>query len=127
MLLSVTISFIIILVSAVIPIVHFIAFPISPFIAGFIGASIGNIDNEKIVYFGILSSMCLFFPLLIILKYTNTFGEIGWVYSIIISLLSTGITTLVPSSERLYSSNIPSIGLKNTLSIKELRGVGMEW
>ena len=40
MLLSVTISFIIILVSAVIPIVHFIAFPISPFIAGFIGASI---------------------------------------------------------------------------------------
>ena len=62
MLLSVTISFIIILVSAVIPIVHFIAFPISPFIAGFIGASIGNIDNEKIVYFGILSSMCLFFP-----------------------------------------------------------------
>ena len=90
MLLSVTISFIIILVSAVIPIVHFIAFPISPFIAGFIGASFGNIDNEKIVYFGILSSLCLFFPLLIILKYTNTFGEIGWGYSIIISLLLSG-------------------------------------
>ena len=46
--------------------------------------------NEKIVYFGILSSMCLIFPLLIILKYTNTFGEIGWGYSIIISLLLSG-------------------------------------
>ena len=92
MLLSVTISFIIILVSAVIPIVHFIAFPISPFIAGFIGASIGNIDNEKIVYFGILSSMCLFFPIIDYIKihkyfwrdrlglFNNNFIIIEWVY-----------------------------------------------
>ena len=90
MLLSVSISFIIIFVSAAIPIVHFIAFPISPFLAGFIGASFGDIDNEKIVYFGILSSLCLFFPLLIILKYTSTFGEIGWGYSILISLILSG-------------------------------------
>ena len=90
MILSVSISFIIILISAAIPIVHFIAFPISPFLAGFIGASFGDIDNEKIVYFGILSSLCLFFPLLIILKYTNTFGEIGWGYAILISLILSG-------------------------------------
>ncbi len=64
MILSVSISFIIILVSAAIPIVHFIAFP--------------------------LSSLCLFFPLLIILKYTSTFGEIGWGYAILISLILSG-------------------------------------
>ena len=68
----------------------FHCFPISPFLAGFIGASFRDIDNEKIVYFGILSSLCLFFPLLIILKYTSTFGEIGWGYSILISLILSG-------------------------------------
>ena len=90
MLVPVIISFLIILVSAAIPLVHFIAFPISPFVAGFIGASLGDLKNEQIAYFGLLSSLCLLFPLLFILKFTNTFGDIGWSYSIIISFILSG-------------------------------------
>ena len=45
MLISVIISFVIIVVSAAIPIVHFFAFPVSPFISGFVGASIGDIKD----------------------------------------------------------------------------------
>lgn len=90
MLVSVIISFLIIIVSAAIPIVHFVAFPVSPFISGFIGASVGDLENEQIAYFGLLSSAFLFFPLLFILKFTNVFGEIGWTYSIIISMILSG-------------------------------------
>ena len=90
MFISVIVSFIIILISAAIPIIHFIAFPISPFLAGLIGASVGDLENEQIAYFGMFSSVILFLPLLLILKFTNTFGEIGWLYSIIISLILSG-------------------------------------
>ena len=90
MLVSVIISFLIIIISAAIPIIHFVAFPLSPFISGFIGASVGDLENEQIAYFGLISSVLLFFPLLLILKFTNVFGEIGWFYSIIISLILSG-------------------------------------
>jgi hypothetical protein len=90
MLVSVIISFLIIIISAAIPIIHFVAFPLSPFISGFIGASVGDLENEQIAYFGLISSILLFFPLLLILKFTNVFGEIGWFYSIIISLILSG-------------------------------------
>tara|TARA_B100000073_G_scaffold108529_1_gene87406 strand:- start:371 stop:700 length:330 start_codon:yes stop_codon:yes gene_type:complete len=90
MLVSVVVSFIIILISAAIPLVHFIAFPVSPFIAGFIGASVGDLKNEQIAYLGLFSSICLFFPLLFIMKFTNTFGDIGWLYSIITSFILSG-------------------------------------
>ena len=90
MLVSIIISFLIIIISAAIPIVHFIAFSISPFISGFIGASAGDLENEQIAYFGLLNSILLFLPLLSILKFTNVFGEIGWLYSIVISLILSG-------------------------------------
>ena len=49
MLVSVVISFLIIIISAAIPIVHFVAFPLSPFISGFIGASVGDLENEYFI------------------------------------------------------------------------------
>ena len=57
MLVSVIISFLIIIISAAIPIVHFVAFPLSPFISGFIGASVGDLENEQIAYFGLILSL----------------------------------------------------------------------
>ena len=65
MLVSVIISFLIIIISAAIPIIHFVAFPLSPFISGFIGASVGDLENEQIAYFGdfgmFLAKQLLFF------------------------------------------------------------------
>ncbi len=90
MLISVLVSFIIIVVSAAIPIVHFFAFPISPFISGFIGASIGDLHDERIVYFGLLCSVVLFLPLFLLMEFTGVLGELRWYYSLIISFLLSG-------------------------------------
>ena len=90
MLISVFVSFIIIIVSAAIPIVHFFAFPISPFISGFIGASIGDLQDERIVYFGLLCSVVLFLPLFLLMEFTGVLGELRWYYSLIISFLLSG-------------------------------------
>lgn len=44
----------IILASLPIPIVHFITFPIGPFIAGFIGGGIAKADEGRVVIFGLI-------------------------------------------------------------------------
>ena len=90
MLIAVITSFLIIVVSAAIPLVHFIAFPISPFISGFIGASIGNVEDEKIVYFGILSAITLFLPLFLLLELTGILGDLRWYFSLLISFILCG-------------------------------------
>ena len=90
MLIAVSVSFLIIMVSAAIPIVDFFAFPICPFLSGFIGASIGDIKDEKIIYFGILCALILFLPLLLLLELTDVFGNPRWYYSLAISLLLSG-------------------------------------
>ena len=52
MLKGVLVGFGIMIASLVIPIVHYIAVPLSPFIAGFIGSGIAKIDEGGIVKFG---------------------------------------------------------------------------
>tara|TARA_B100001996_G_scaffold214577_1_gene164880 strand:- start:125 stop:457 length:333 start_codon:yes stop_codon:yes gene_type:complete len=89
MLVSVLVSFVIILVSAAIPIVHFFAFPISPFISGFVGASIGDLKDERIIYFGLLCAIVLFLPLFLLLE-SGVLGELKWYYSLLISFLLSG-------------------------------------
>ena len=90
MLVSVLVSFVIILVSAAIPIVHFFAFPISPFISGFVGASIGDLKDERIIYFGLLCAIVLFLPLFLLLEFSGVLGELKWYYSLLISFLLSG-------------------------------------
>ena len=108
MLISVLVSFLIIIISAAIPVVHFIAFPISPFIAGFIGASIGDLQDEKIIYFGLLCSIALFIPLFFFIEFTPTFGDPSWYYSFLISFLLSGYVwfgTTIGALMKFWSSN----------------------
>ena len=56
------IAFGIMLVSIPIPIVHFIAVPLSPFIGGFIGGGIARADEERIIWFGLLVAGLMAIP-----------------------------------------------------------------
>ena len=56
------IAFGIMLVSIPIPIVHFIAVPLSPFIGGFIGGGIARADEERIIWFGLLVAGMMALP-----------------------------------------------------------------
>ncbi|MDP6665922.1 MAG: hypothetical protein QF357_00835 [Dehalococcoidia bacterium] len=74
MLKGVLVGFGIMLASIVIPFVHFIAVPLSPFIAGFIGGGIARIDQDGIVKFGALMAGLMFIPALIVLVFKFAFG-----------------------------------------------------
>ncbi len=56
------IAFGIMLVSIPIPIVHFIAVPLSPFIGGFVGGGIARADEERIIWFGLLVAGLMAIP-----------------------------------------------------------------
>jgi hypothetical protein len=62
MLNGVLVGFGIILASLIIPIVHYVAVPLSPFIAGFIGSGVAKIDESGIVKFGALMAALMFVP-----------------------------------------------------------------
>jgi hypothetical protein len=78
MLKGVLVGFGIMLASLVIPIVHYVAVPLSPFIAGFIGGGIAKIDQDGIVKFGALMAGLMLIPSMIILliKYVGGVDEI---------------------------------------------------
>lgn len=57
----------IILASLPIPIVHFITFPIGPFIAGFVGGGIAKADEGRIVVFGLIVGGLALIPAAILL------------------------------------------------------------
>lgn len=61
------IAFAIILASIPIPIVHFIALPISPFIAGFVGGGVAKADEGQVTVFGLLVAGLALIPALILL------------------------------------------------------------
>ncbi len=50
-----------------IPIVHFIAVPLSPFIAGFIGGGVAEADDNDIIKFGGLMALLMLLPALAVL------------------------------------------------------------
>ena len=54
MLNGVLVGFGIMIASLVIPVVHYVAAPLSPFIAGFIGSGVAKIDQDGIIKFGAL-------------------------------------------------------------------------
>ncbi len=57
----------IILASIPIPIVHFITFPIGPFVAGFVGGGIAKADEGRIVTFGLMVGGLALIPTAILL------------------------------------------------------------
>jgi hypothetical protein len=74
MLNGVLVGFGIMLASLVIPVVHYVAAPLSPFIAGFIGGGIAKIDQHGIVKFGGLMAGLMFVPVVIVLVIKYAFG-----------------------------------------------------
>ncbi|MBC8453252.1 MAG: hypothetical protein H8D69_02125 [Chloroflexi bacterium] len=74
MLNGVLVGFGIMLASLVIPIVHYVAVPLSPFIAGFIGGGVAKIDENGIVKFGGLMAGLMLLPSIVILIIKFAFG-----------------------------------------------------
>ncbi len=60
-------AFAIMLAAIPIPIVHFVAIPISPFIAGFVGGGIAKADEARIIWFGLIVGGLMLIPASIIL------------------------------------------------------------
>ncbi len=75
---GVLVGFGIMLASLVIPLVHYVAAPVSPFVAGFIGSGIAKIDQDGIIKFGALTAVLMFIPALavLILKFVIGVDEI---------------------------------------------------
>ncbi|MDA0232564.1 MAG: hypothetical protein O3B04_02220 [Chloroflexi bacterium] len=57
----------IILASLPIPIVHFITFPVGPFVAGFIGGGIARADEGRVVVFGLIVGGLALIPAAVLL------------------------------------------------------------
>lgn len=57
----------IILASLPVPIVHFITFPIGPFIAGFVGGGIAKADEGRVVIFGLIVGGLALIPAAVLL------------------------------------------------------------
>lgn len=57
------------LVAIPIPVVHFIAVPLSPFVAGFVGGGIAKADEAKIIWFGLIVGALMILPAAAILFY----------------------------------------------------------
>ena len=74
MLKGVLVGFGIMLAAIPIPIVHFIAVPLSPFIAGFIGSGVAKIDQNEIVKFGGLMAGLMVIPAAAVLLVKFLFG-----------------------------------------------------
>jgi hypothetical protein len=67
MLKGVMVGFGIMIASMIIPIVHYVAVPLSPFIAGFIGSGVAEIDEGGIVKFGGLMAAFMLIPAVVML------------------------------------------------------------
>ena len=64
----------IMLASLVIPVVHYVAAPLSPFVAGFIGGGIANINQDGVIKFGGLMAGLMFIPVVVVLIIKFIFG-----------------------------------------------------
>ncbi len=53
-----------------IPVVHFFAVPLSPFIGGYIGGSIAKAEREKIIYFSLITTAITAIPSILIVIYS---------------------------------------------------------
>lgn len=57
----------IILASLPIPIVHFITFPVGPFVAGFVGGGIAKADEGRVIVFGLIVGGLAMIPAAVLL------------------------------------------------------------
>tara|TARA_B100000029_G_scaffold271832_1_gene266848 strand:- start:94 stop:507 length:414 start_codon:yes stop_codon:yes gene_type:complete len=75
---GVLVGFVIMIASLIIPLVHYVTAPLSPFVAGFIGSGIANIDQNGIVKFGALTALLMVIPALVVslLKFVIGVDEI---------------------------------------------------
>ncbi len=67
MLNGVLVAYGLILASLPIPIVHFIAVPVSPFVAGFIGGGIAKADEGRVIVFGLIVGGLALIPTAVLL------------------------------------------------------------
>ena len=74
MLKGVLVGFGIMLAAIPIPMVHFVAVPFSPFVAGFIGSGVANVDQNGIVKFGALMAGLMLIPAVLVLLVKFVFG-----------------------------------------------------
>ena len=95
MLNGVLVGFGIMVASMVIPIVHFVAVPLSPFIAGFIGGGIAKIDQDGIVKFGALMAGFMLIPVAIVLIAKFVFG-VDEILRIPTTLWMIAVLVLIP-------------------------------
>lgn len=90
---GILVGFLIMLVSIPIPIVHFIAVPISPFVAGFIGGGIAKTDEKTTIRFGLFMSLLMSIPGLlfilvrVIFDIDEVFGITSDIFIIILLIL----------------------------------------
>jgi hypothetical protein len=70
MLKGVLVAFGIILASIPVPIVHFLAVPVGPFVAGFVGGGIARADEGRIVIFGLIVAGLALIPAAVLLVAT---------------------------------------------------------
>ena len=69
MLKGVLVAFAIMLAAIPIPVVHFVAIPLGPFIAGFVGGGIARADEAKIIWFGLIVGALMLLPAIVIIFY----------------------------------------------------------
>jgi len=74
MLNGVLVGFGIMIASLIIPVVHYIAVPLSPFMAGFIGGGIAKIEEDGIIKFGGLMAGLMLIPSAVFLLIKFVFG-----------------------------------------------------
>ncbi len=91
---GVLVGFGIMIASLVIPIVHYVAAPVSPFVAGFIGSGVAEIDQNGIIKFGALTALLMFIPAIVVmlLKFVVGVDEIlniptTWVMIAVLALI----------------------------------------
>ena len=120
MLKGVLIAFAIMLVAIPIPGVHFVAIPLSPFVAGFVGGGIAKADEIKIVWFGLIVGVLMLIPAAAIIVYwqisdAERFLGAPTLFWVIIGIaiapyawIGTTIGALVSYLMRIRSSNEPT-------------------
>ncbi|MFL2665406.1 MAG: DUF5518 domain-containing protein [Dehalococcoidia bacterium] len=92
---GVLIGYAIILISIPIPVVHFIAVPLSPFVAGFIGGGVAKTDEKSTLKFGLLMALLMSIPGLFFILFRFIFG-IDEVFSISSDIFIVILLILIP-------------------------------
>ncbi|MEX0761844.1 MAG: hypothetical protein WD208_09575 [Dehalococcoidia bacterium] len=89
------VAFGIMLAAIPIPVVHYVAVPISPFLAGFVGGGIAKADESRILVFGLLVGGLMAIPAVVVLLAQFALG-VEELLGINISIVSVLAIALVP-------------------------------